>query len=168
MSVGQKLITGKNLINADDYYSAYKQEDGTYVSSLSAINEIKVGLGAFVGKQITISVKATKPSTITYLMIAAMINNTRVTSEQMWDNGVIKITVTPVLSTDYFWISYGSGSGEISISDIQVEYGSEVTDYEPYTGGEPVLYKTGCGVEIVGRNYVDKSQFETSYEHKDG
>lgn len=168
VSVGQKLITGKNLINADDYYSAYKQADGTYVSSLSVINKIKVGLGAFVGKQITISVKVTKPSTITYLMIAAMINNTRVTSEQMWGDGVIEITVTPVLSTDYFWISYGSGSGEISISDIQVEYGSKVTDYEPYTGGVPVLYKTGCGVEIVGRNYVDKSQFETSYEHKDG
>ena len=168
VSVGQKLITGKNLINADDYYSAYKQADGTYVSSLSAINKIKVGLGTFVGKQITISVKATKPSTITYLMIAAMINNTRVTSEQMWDNGVIKITVTPVLSTDYFWISYGSGSGEISISDIQVECGSEVTDYEPYTGGAPALYKTGCGVKIAGRNYVNKSQFETSYEHKDG
>ena len=159
VSVGQKLSTGKNLINADDYYSAYKQADGTYVSSLEKINKIKVGLGAFVGKQITISIKTAKPSTITYLMIAAMINNTRVTSEQVWGNGVVKITVTPVLSTDYFWVSYGSGSGEISISDIQVEYGSEVTDYEPYTGGVPTLYQKGIEVRVTGKNLLNFEEF---------
>lgn len=159
VSVGQKLSTGKNLINADDYYSAYKQADGTYVSSLGVINKIKVGLGAFVRKQITISIKVTKPSTITYLVIAAMINNTRVTSEQEWGNGVVKITVTPVLSTDYFWMSYGSGSGEISISDIQVEYGSEATDYEPYTGGVPTLYQKGIEVRVTGKNLLNFEEF---------
>lgn len=164
----QETTTGKNLINADEYYSQFKQSDGTYVSSLSAINKIEVNLGAFVRKQITISVKATKPSTITYLMISVMINNAKVDSEKMWNNNkVIKITVTPVLSTDKFWISYGSGSGEIILSDIQIEYGSEATVYEPYTGGQPSpspdypqeIVSAGAGgeveVTICGKNLFD-------------
>ena len=164
----QVVTTGKNLINADDYYSAYKQADGTYKGENTVINHVGIPLAPFKGKQITISVKTTKPSTITYLMIATMINDTKVDGEKIFnDNGVTKISVTPVLSTDYFWISYGSGSGEISISDIQVEYGSEATDYEPYTGGKPspspeypqeIVSVGGNGsieVNVRGKNLAD-------------
>lgn len=164
----QVTATGKNLINADDYYSAYKQADGTYKGENTVINHVEIPLAPFKGKQITISVKTTKPSTITYLMIATMINDTKMDGEKIFnDNGVAKITVTPVLATDYFWISYGSGSGEISISDIQVEYGSEATDYEPYTGGKPspspeypqeIASVGGNGsieVNVRGKNLVD-------------
>lgn len=155
-------ITGKNLINADDYYSAYKQADGTYKGENTVINHVGIPLAPFKGKQITISVKTTKPSTITYLMIGAMINNTKVDGEKVFNNnGVIKITVTPVLSTDYFWISYGSGSGEISISDIQLEYGSEATSYEPYKTPRTTTISLSNGLPGIpvnaGGNYTDEN-----------
>lgn len=172
----QVTTTGKNLINADDYYSAYKQADGTYKGENTVINHVEIPLAPFKGKQITISVKTTKPSIITYLMIATMINDTKVDGEKIFnDNGVTKITVTPVLSTDYFWISYGSGSGEISISDIQVEYGSEATDYEPYTGGKPspspeypqeiasIGENGSIDVGIVGKNLLGLFDFHKCY-----
>ena len=171
----QVTTTGKNLINADDYYSAYKQADGTYKGENTVINHVGVPLAPFNGKKITISAKTTKPSTISYLTIAAMINDTKVDGEKVFDNnGVVKMTVTPVLSTDYFWISYGSGSGEISISDIQVEYGSEATSYEQYTGGKPspspeypqeiasAGEKGSIDVEITGKNLFDLSKEYTS------
>lgn len=52
--------------------------------------------------------------------------------------------------------------------------------YEPYTGGKPspspeypqeivsVGENGSIGVEITGKNYVNKSKFEATYEHKDG
>ena len=52
--------------------------------------------------------------------------------------------------------------------------------FEPYTGGKPspspeypqeivsAGEKGSIGVEITGKNYVNKSKFEATYEHKDG
>lgn len=52
--------------------------------------------------------------------------------------------------------------------------------FEPYTGGKPspspeypqeivsVGENGSIGVEITGKNYVNKSKFEATYEHKDG
>ena len=42
-------ITGKNLINADEYYSQFKQSDGTYKSKTPTLNDIKISLSEFVG-----------------------------------------------------------------------------------------------------------------------
>lgn len=56
----------------------------------------------------------------------------------------------------------------------------ENAPYEPYTGGKPspspeypqeivsVGGSGSIGVEITGKNYVNKSKFEATYEHKDG
>lgn len=66
-----------------------------------------------------------------------------------------------------------------SIDNIMV-CEEENQPYEPYTGGKPspspeypqeiagIGENGSIDVEITGRNYVNKSQFETSYEHKDG
>lgn len=47
----QEKTTGKNLLDADDYYSAYKQADGTYKAKTVILNAIRISLSEFVGKK---------------------------------------------------------------------------------------------------------------------
>lgn len=170
VSVGQKLSTGKNLINADEYYSQFKQSDGTYKGENTVINKIAIPLAHFVGKKIVISANIDFPSTIDTMQIRAAIGENNYYGDIVYPNTNKRsvLTVTVQTQNDNFWFTYGSGSGQVIISDIQVELSSTATSYEPYTGGKPAPYKTDCGIEITGKNYVNKSKFEATYEHKDG
>lgn len=150
-SIGVK-ITGKNLINADEYYSQFKQSDGTYKSKTSTLNNIRISLSEFVGKEITISVKLTVGvnTTCVFLMY--------VSSEQKKINGsVIKsgltgksiLTVTPVSNTDYFVISYGDGNGDVTFSELQLELSSVATSYEPYKRPQSLKIETLTGLPAI-------------------
>lgn len=137
----QKTTTGKNLINADEYYSEFKQSDGTYKAKTVILNDIRISLSEFVGKQVTLSVKVTVSTGTSSVYIAAYIgseqkriNGSTITSGL---TGKSILTVTPVSDTDYFIISYGSGNDDVTFSELQLELGSVSTSYEPYTGGKP-------------------------------
>lgn len=136
----QFTTTGKNLINADEYYSQFKQSDETYKLKTTILNDIGISLSEFVGKEITLSVKLTvgANTSAVYLMY--------VNSEQKKINGSIIrsgltgksiLTVTPVSNTDYFVITYGTGNDDVTFSELQLELGSVATSYEPNTGGNP-------------------------------
>ena len=136
----QFTTTGKNLINADEYYSQFKQSDGTYKLKTVILNDIRISLSEFVGKEITLSVKLTVGANTSAVFLMY------VSSEQKKINGsTIKsgltgksiLTVTPVSNTDYFVISFGSGNDDVTFSELQLELGSVATSYEPYTGGNP-------------------------------
>nr|DAU50842.1 MAG TPA: hypothetical protein [Caudoviricetes sp.] len=170
VSAGQKLSTGKNLINVDDYYSAYKQSDGTYKSKTATLNNIRISLSEFVGKEIMISVELTVGVNTTgvYLMY--------VSSEQNHINGsVIRtgltgkslLTVTPASNTDYFVISYGDGNGDVTFSELQLELSSVATSYEPYTGGVPTLYQKDIEVRVTGKNLFDANDVSKGYVSDD-
>ena len=154
VSVGQKLSTGKNLINADEYYSQFKQSDGTYKGENTVINKIAIPLAHFVGKKIVISANIDFPSTIDTMQIRAAIGENNYYGDIVYPNTNKRsvLTVTVQTQNDNFWFTYGSGSGQVIISDIQVELGSTATSYEPYTGGKPAPYKTDCGIEITRKN----------------
>lgn len=154
VSVGQKLSTGKNLINADEYYSQFKQSDGTYKGKNTVINKIAIPLAHFVGKKIVISANIDFPSTIDTMQIRAAIGENNYYGDIVYPNTNKRsvLTVTVQTQNDNFWFTYGSGSGQVIISDIQVELGSTATSYEPYTGGKPAPYKTDCGIEITRKN----------------
>lgn len=154
VSVGQKLSTGKNLINADEYYSQFKQSDGTYKGENTVINKIAIPLAHFVGKRIVISANIDFPSTIDTMQIRAAIGENNYYGDIVYPNTNKRsvLTVTVQTQNDNFWFTYGSGSGQVIISDIQVELGSTATSYEPYTGGKPAPYKTDCGIEITRKN----------------
>ena len=166
----QVTTTGKSLINADEYYSQFKQSDGTYKLKTVILNDIRISLSEFVGKEITLSVKLTvgANTSAVYLMY--------ISSEQKKINGsVIKsgltgksiLTVTPVSNTDYFVISFGSGNDDVTFSELQLELGSVATSYEPYTGGQPspspeypqeIISAGNSGnieVNVRGKNLVD-------------
>lgn len=154
-SAGMRWSMGKNLVNADDYYSAYKQADGTYKSKTVTLNDIRISLSEFVGKEITISVKLTVGANVSGVFLMY------ISSEQKKINGsVIRsgltgksiLTITPVSNTDYFVISFGSGNDDVIFSELQLELGSVATSYEPYTGGIPKPYGDKIGVSVRGKN----------------
>lgn len=154
-SAGMRWSMGKNLVNADDYYSAYKQADGTYKSKTVTLNDIRISLSEFVGKEITISVKLTVGANASSVFLMY------ISSEQKKINGsVIRsgltgksiLTITPVSNTDYFIISFGSGNDDVIFSELQLELGSVATSYEPYTGGIPKPYGDKIGVSVRGKN----------------
>ena len=161
VSVGQKLSTGKNLINADEYYSQFKQSDGTYKGENTVINKIAIPLAHFVGKKIVISANIDFPSTMDTMQIRAAIGEKNYYGDIVYPNTNKRsvLTVTVQTQNDNFWFAYGSGSGQVIISDIQVELGSTVTSYEPYTGGVPTLYQKNVEVELIGKNLFGGKAF---------
>jgi hypothetical protein len=155
------LSTGKNLINADEYYSQFKQSDGTYKGENTVINKIAIPLAHFVGKKIVISANIDFPSTMDTMQIRAAIGEKNYYGDIVYPNTNKRsvLTVTVQTQNDNFWFAYGSGSGQVIISDIQVELGSTVTSYEPYTGGVPTLYQKNVEVELIGKNLFGGKAF---------
>lgn len=136
----QKQYSGKNLINSDEYYSKYKQSDGTYKGTAKGLTVIPVPISKYIGTQITVSCKVIVPPDITAVFIKATINGTNAEGNRISSSksGVTAITITPETESDVIRISYGDGSsGIIVFSEFQIEKGSEATSYEPYVGGQP-------------------------------
>lgn len=136
----QKQYRGKNLINSDEYYSKYKQNDGTYKGKASEFNKILVPISKYIGTQITVSCKVTVPLDTTAVLIEATINGavTRGNRIESGKSGVIALTISPRTESDTIKITYGNGAyGIVVASEFQIEKGSEVTPYEPYVGGQP-------------------------------
>ena len=170
----QVTTTGKNLINADEYYLRFKQSDGTYKAKTVILNDIRISLSEFVGKQVTLSVKVTVATGVSSVYIVAYIgseqkriNGSTITSGL---TGKSILTVAPVSNTDYFTISYGSGNGDVTFSELQLELGSVATSYEPYTGGKPSPSpEYPQEIESVGRvlstgkNLFDFSKLDANY-----
>lgn len=136
----QKQYSGKNLINSDEYYSKYKQSDGTYKGTANDFNRILIPINKYIGTQITVSCKVTVPPNTTYILIEATINGTVTKGSRIESgkSGVIAVTISPKTESDIIKITYGSGGGGIIVvSEFQIEKGSKATPYEPYVGGQP-------------------------------
>lgn len=136
----QKQYSGKNLINSDEYYSEYKQSDGTYKGKANVFAAISVPISKYIGTQITVSCKVIVPPNVSAVFIEATINGTTTEGNRIGSSksGVIAITITPKTESDIIIISYGTGgSGIIVVSEFQIEKASETTSYEPYVGGQP-------------------------------
>lgn len=173
----QVVTTGKNLINADEYYSQFKQSDGTYKGENTVINKIAIPLAHFVGKRIVISANIDFPSTIDTMQIRAAIGENNYYGDIVYPNTNKRsvLTVTVQTQNDNFWFTYGSGSGQVIISDIQVELGSTATSYEPYTGGmrspspEYPQEIVSAGQKLsTGKNLINADDYYSVYKQADG
>ena len=136
----QKQYSGKNLINSDEYYSEYKQSDGTYKGMANDFNDISVPISKYIETQITVSCKVIVPPDTSMVLIEATINGTVTKGNGIKSSksGVAAITITPKTESDTIRITYGAGGrGIIVVSEFQIEKGSEATSYEPYVGGQP-------------------------------
>lgn len=162
VSAGQKLITGKNLINADDYYSEYKQFDGMYKVDDIKLNDITIIFDSgMVGKTYTASCNLNCPNTVSSVVLEATIDGKKMLGNNILTNksGISKVTFTPKTVRDSIKITYGTGRGDIIFSDFQIEAGSFATSYEPYTGGVPALYQKDIEVRVTGKNLFGGKAF---------
>lgn len=167
-SAGMRWSTGKNLVNADDYYSAYKQADGTYKSKTVTLNDIRISLSEFVGKEITISVKLTVGANASSVFLMYISSEQKKINGSVVNSGLTgksTLTITPVSNTDYFVISFGSGNDDVIFSELQLELSSVVTSYEPYTGGIPKPYGDKVELSVRGKNIFNFKKEDVIYKY---
>ena len=166
VSVGQKLSTGKNLINADDYYSVYKQADGMYKVNNVKLNSIIIIFdSSMVGKTYTASCSLNCPNTVSGVVLEANIDSKKVLGNIIHTNesGISKVTFTPKTARDSIKITYGDGRGDVIFSDFQIEASSFATSYEPYTGGVPALYQKDIEVNVRGKNMLNSAFLNSTF-----
>ena len=129
---------GERTENLFDYtvpYGSYIQQDGTVVGTASILLAIKSYFPQeAVGKQVTLSIKATNVQQ-TRLYIQAKISGNAVESNSIYsgNTGTMLVTVTPSSTSDYFIVTYGSGGdSNVVLSDFMLNLGSTALPYEPY------------------------------------
>ena len=162
------VVQGKNLINADDYYAPYKQSDGSYVNDSVGFANINIPIGNFIGKTLVATLKATVSAQPTSFFWAARINGLKVESsyekgERVLANttGIARLTFTPKTQKDTLSMTYGQGTGDVIVRDIQIELGDTPTTYAPfhrnvYQIPEAIKALPGYGWSAgTARNYVD-------------
>lgn len=157
-------ITGKNLLNEDKYYSAYKQTDGIYkVDNVKANDIIIIFDSSMVGKTYTASCNLNCPNTVSGVLLEANINNEKKRGNTIFTNksGISKITITPKTVRDNIKITYGTGKGDIIFSDFQIEAGSFATSYESYKTPSTATIPLSNGLPGIpvttGGNYTDEN-----------
>lgn len=159
---------GKNLLNADDYYVSYKQSDGSYVNNFMGFASINIPVGKYIGKTLVATLKATVPPELTSFFWVARIDGARIESsyakgERVLANttGIAKLTFTPKTQKDTLSMTYGQGTGDVIVRDIQIELGDTPTTYAPfhrnvYQIPEAIKALPGYGWSAgTARNYVD-------------
>lgn len=159
---------GKNLLNADDYYVSYKQSDGSYLNNSSDFAGINIPIGNYIGKTLIATLKATVSSQPTSFFWLARINGTRIESsyakgERVPANttGIARLTFTPKTQKDTLSMTYGQGTGDVIVRDIQIELGDTPTTYAPfhrnvYQIPEAIKALPGYGWSAgTARNYID-------------
>lgn len=170
VSAGTESVVeqGKNLLNADDYYAAYKQSDGSYLNNSSDFAGINIPIGKYIGKTLVATLKATVSAQPTSFFWLARIDGARVESsyakgERVPANttGIARLTFTPKTQKDTLSMTYGQGTGDVIVRDIQVELGDAPTAYAPYHSNvypipEAIRNLPGYGWSAgTARNYVD-------------
>lgn len=160
----QFTTTGKNLVDM----SGYEFNDSGYTHMLdpsnNSANDFYNFMRAHPGESIVYSMSITGTASGIEIgsirfydsnsdLIVALAPNTPHT---------IKADLPESFALSYI---YGSGTGA-SVKNIQVEFGTEVTDYEPYTGGKPspspdypqnMDYVIDPEVIVSGKNFFDMS-----------
>ena len=157
-------ITGKNLLNEDKYYSAYKQTDGMYKVDNVKLNDIRIIFdSSMVGKTYTASCNLNCPNTVSAVSLETNIDGKKKLGTNILTNksGISKVTFTPKTVRDSIKITYGTGSGDIIFSDFQIEAGSFATSYEPYKTLRTTTIPLSNGLPGIpvtaGGNYTDEN-----------
>jgi hypothetical protein len=151
-SAGMKWSTGKNLfderlLDDESNYNKQYQSSGYWILAIP----VKNGL-------VTVSVKNTT-NWGGYLCV----NSTGIVGDVggiwMAHGSVSHLKRTATLTIThgfvYLLMSKGVDTNKRTLEEvgyIQVEYGTEATSYEPYTGGVPKPYGDKITVEVCGRN----------------
>ena len=173
----QNHYTGKNLWDKDTAVSRF--EAAPERQSYSVI-PIKVG----IGNTVTVSYKQDLATGLKCTTVISATRSNTKTDKWMYHDTVtdsINKTVTITATEEYIYLYtvtwYISGTPRFMQyigNDLQIEIGSEATEYEPYTGGIPSpspeypqemnsLYPDGSvGVDVFGKNLIPYPYFDTT------
>lgn len=151
-SAGMKWSTGKNLfderlLDDENNYNKQYQSSGYWILAIP----VKNGL-------VTVSVKNTT-NWGGYLCV----NSTGIVGDVggIWmahgSVSHLKRTATLTITNGFVYLlmSKGVDTNKRTLEEvgyIQVEYGTEATSYEPYTGGVPKPYGDKVGIGVYGKN----------------
>ena len=144
---------GKNLFDQDTVYASYKQTDGSFKGNGSSINAIKNYIPeSLVGKALTLSAyfKIPDGSAITSLRVEALVDGALKSGNSInaGTYGLSSVTFTPVSTSDYFRLTYGSNgtTNETQYKDVQLELGSTATSFVPFANICPISGYEGVTV----------------------
>lgn len=176
VSVGQKLGTGKNLVKIPDKEVGWAEN----IENITQITTLKNGY-------YVLSVKIELEQTLSEF------NNTDICrisffggdgeliaqASKKWGDYAkrfLSIIITPAISLNKIESAtlYGCGNdtngktGMARFYDFQIEKGTEVTEYEPYTEGVPTLYQKDVEMGVTSKNYVNTNKLEEMYKHENG
>lgn len=151
-SAGMKWSTGKNLfdaelLNDENNYDKQHQSSGFWKIAIPAKNE-----------PVTVSVKNTT-NWGGYLLVNITGSPGDAGGKWMAHGSITNlkrtVSLTPTDGFIYLLMSKGVDINKRTLQEvgyIQVEYGTEATSYEPYTGGIPKPYGDKVGVSVRGKN----------------
>lgn len=146
---------GKNWFDGYTVYSDYMQSSGVYKGQNTVFNVIEIQIPKeLIGKILTFSMKCTEmDSSITAVRVMANVNDRVIRGNGITLSalGVSSVTFTPETSSDYIKVTYGSGAGSITFTDVQLELGSTATECEPYTPSNDLT--KDLGQEVFGGSY---------------
>lgn len=125
----------ENLFDAATVYgSMYDSATGVLVGAASVLTTIRNSFASsMVGVPITISIHADDVP-VTRVYIRCTIGGTNIDSNAIASGrtGTMTVTVTPTSVNDDWRITFGTGTGNLTLSSIMLNLGSTALPYEPY------------------------------------
>lgn len=160
----QTQYSGKNLFNVNNLPTVSGLTNNNGVLTITNNYTILVAMALseladlVVGETYTLSFKTTSTNNFIYVRGA----------QYQWTNGT-SLTITQAMLDGGINL-YGVVSGTVTISDIQIEKGTTVTNYEPYVGGtaspNPSYPQAIKSVGDMG--YFDGELLQGYYDHTTG
>lgn len=171
VSVGQKLSTGKNLVKIPDKEVGWTEN----IENITQITTLQNGYYVLSVK-IELEQTLSEFNNTDICRISCFGGDGELIAQALkkwgdYTKRFLSIIITPDISLNKIKsvTLYGCGNdangktGMARFYDFQIEKGTEVTEYEPYTGGVPAPYRTDCGIEITGKNLLGLFDFHKCY-----
>jgi hypothetical protein len=138
--VGCGVRTDNLFDAATAYGNMYNSATGVLAGNASALTFIKNKFdSSMIGVPITISIHADEvPVTRTYIRCTIGGENIDSNSIANGKTGTMMVTITPTSANDDWRITFGTGAGDLTLSNIMLNLGSTALPYEPYGYKIPV------------------------------
>ena len=186
----QVQTSGKNLVNANVYEQGYLTSvnagDKVSLTQMQKSFTTNMEVSSMQGKNVSVSVRTKEKTGKKYVFtdetdtIITGVFDTRNNNYSEFKN----ITIPKNAKKLFFSVTYDAQEN----TELQVELGTTVTTYEPYTGGKPspspeypqeiknsgkwneAKQKYEVDVKVVGKNLFDVNYFAESenYQNKEG
>lgn len=155
----------ENLFDAATAYgNMYDSATGTLVGAASSLTTMRNKFdSSMVGVPITISIHADDVP-VTRVYIRCTIGGTNVDSNSIANGktGIMTVTVTPTSVNDDWRITFGTGAGDITLSDIMLNLGTTPLPYVPFGYKLPILSNDTITDIYIGDTQLAKDEYVDS------